>query len=550
MNRRTFLASSLGSAFVLHEACALRSRGAVVDGDCRLGFDPVPASDADVLSLPEGFRHDVVVSYGDVIGAAAEGSEALTLGYNNDFTAFVPIDARDGGRSSERGLLFVNHEYNSRLLQHGTVDARATTRDQVALEMSTVGCSVLEVARGDGGWRVITDSSFARRVSALGPMIELSGPARGSAAAHGRSEARGTLSNCSGGVTPWHTVTTCEENYQYAYGYGAPPFEGLNGWHRFVSGVPTDYGWVVEIDPFGELPPRKRTALGRYAHENCAFTTTGDGRLVAYSADDHADRCVYKFVSSWKLTGDRQRDWEHALDEGVLYVADFTAGAWRRLQFEDDPALWRGRGFADQGDVLVRARDAAVAVGGTPMDRPECVVVHPRSREVFIAFTKNIARGDPFGRIAWLREQDAAAEAESFAHGVLAVGGAGSESFACPDNLMLDSAGGMWMASDISGINLLVSPHERRGNNAMFFVETSGENRGASYRFANGPRGSEFTGPSTTPDETTLFVSVQHPGELSSSLEDLDSHWPRGGEQVPLPSVVAITRANGQRVTG
>jgi len=549
MDRRTFFAGSVASAFVLHEACTPLSSRVTVDGGRALRFRPVQASADDVLSLPDGYRYDVVVSYGDLIGRAADG-DAPSLGYNNDFTAYIPIDARAGGRSSDRGLLFVNHEYNDRLLQHGVVDPRVTTREQVQLEMSTVGCSVLEVARGADGWRVLPESRFGQRVSALGPMIDLSGPARGSAAAQGRLRARGTLSNCSGGVTPWHTVTTCEENYQYAYGYGAPPFEGANGWHRYFSGTPTDYGWVVEIDPFGELPSRKRTALGRFAHENCAFAMTDDGRLVVYSADDHTDRCVYKFVSSWKLTGDRRLDWEHALDEGVLYTADFLDCTWQRLRFDDDPALWRSRGFADQGDILVRARDAALAAGGTPMDRPECVVVHPHTREVFIAFTKNLAHGNPFGRIAWLREQDRAAEAESFSHGVLAVGGAGAESFACPDNLMLDSAGGMWMATDISGGDLLQGAHDRRGNNAMFFVETAGENRGASYRFANGPRDSEFTGLSTTPDESTLFVSVQHPGEMSASLDQLSSHWPRGRGQRPLPSVVAITRDDGARVVG
>lgn len=551
MDRRDFLAGSLSAAFVLREASS-STRGSRVPKGGRqpLGFDPVPPSDRDVLSVPNGFRAEVVVSYGDVIGEARGKSGPITLGYNNDFIAFLPIDMLRGGRSSDHGLLFVNHEYNHPLLQHGTFDTRTTSREQVRLEMATVGFSVLEVRRGDDRWQVVPDSQWTRQWTALGPQIEMSGPAAGSDAVHGRREARGSLANCAGGVTPWNTVTTCEENYHYAYGFGDPPFEGPNGWHRHVSGFATDYGWVVEIDPFGELPPRKRTALGRFAHENCAFTTTPDGRLVVYSGDDRVDQCVYKFVSSWKLTGDRRRDWEHALDEGVLYVADFLGCRWCPLNHSDDPAGWRRAGFASQADIVVRARDASRAVGGTPMDRPEGIVVHPESGEVYIAFTKNRPHGNAFGNITWLRAADGDHGAGQFEHGVLAAGGTEGESFACPDNLMLDQRGGLWMASDISGSDALSGAHRRRGNNALFFVETEGEDRGASHRFASAPRDAEFTGPSATPDETTLFLSVQHPGETTSSLDQMTSHWPLGGDARPLPSIVAITREDGKPVLG
>ncbi len=34
----------------------------------------------------------------------------------------------------------------------------------------------------------------------------------------GASTAIGTLANCSGGVTPWRSILTCEENYDMFYG--------------------------------------------------------------------------------------------------------------------------------------------------------------------------------------------------------------------------------------------------------------------------------------------------------------------------------------------
>jgi uncharacterized protein len=94
-------------------------------------------------------------------------------------------------------------------------------------------------------------------------------------------------------------------------------------------------------------------------------------------------------------------------------------------------------------------------------------------------------------------------------------------------------------------------------------VPTSGPNRGVAFRFANGPVECELTGPYFTPDERTLFVNVQHPGELtgnSSSAPGIfgqevtyTSWWPEGNRtanenpSTPKPSTVAIMRARDVR---
>jgi len=57
--------------------------------------------------------------------------------------------------------------------------------------------------------------------------------------------------------------------------------------------------------------------------------------------------------------------------------------------------LTAANGFADQGDVVIKARLAADALGATRMDRTEGAAVHPLTREVFIACTNNTARGAP-----------------------------------------------------------------------------------------------------------------------------------------------------------
>jgi hypothetical protein len=88
-------------------------------------------------------------------------------------------------------------------------------------------------------------------------------------------------------------------------------------------------------------------------------------------------------------------------------------------------------------------------------------------------------------------------------------------------------------------------------------VPRSGPNAGVAFRFANMPAEAEATGPYFTPDESTLFIAVQHPGEESGEggspavYEDpstFTSYWPRGNKSTgqnpatPLPSVVAIYR--------
>jgi hypothetical protein len=78
------------------------------------------------------------------------------------------------------------------------------------------------------------------------------------------------------------------------------------------------------------------------------------------------------------------------------------------------------------------------------------------------------------------------------------------------------------------------------GNNGLF-VYNAAEDK--VIQVASAPMDAEFTGPYFSPDGTSLFLSVQHPGETSKSLmkEEISSHWPDGGENIPRAAVVVIS---------
>ena len=148
---------------------------------------------------------------------------------------------------------------------------------------------------------------------------------------------------------------------------------------------------------------RKRTALGRFAHESAAFGKLVAGKpLAVYMGDDSRGEYIYKFVSgaNWAAAdaspANRITTGDKYLDSGKLYVAKFSAdgtGQWIELAIGNTAiADYAKYDFADQADVVVNARLAADAVGATKMDRPEWCAVHPVTGEVYYTLTNNSNR--------------------------------------------------------------------------------------------------------------------------------------------------------------
>lgn len=519
MGRAGALAGLAGLGAAELAGCAT-PRGAGRAG-AGLPFTPLPPTTEDALTLAAGFSSRVLIAWNDPIAPGAR------FGFNNDYVGVVPF-------AEDEAYLWVNHEAADPQFVSGHryyEPGAAKTRAQAEEEMRAVGGSLLHVRRdpATGDWSVVRSSARNTRFDAYTPI-----PFAGGARVRGAGLAVGTLANCSGGVTPWGSFLTCEENYHHYYGEAAFGADGARsfkppgpvlGWTPFFDRPPEHYGWVVEIDPRTRKAV-KHTALGRFAHEGATCVGTPGGGCVVYMGDDTADECFYKFIAAKPGT----------LAEGTLYVADLAAGRWVPLDL-GTPAL-RKR-FRTLTDLRIRTREAAKIAGGTPLDRPEDCEVDPATGAVLVALTSNTGAGRPFGQLLKIEEEGADPRALRFRSSTFRAGGTES-GFACPDNLCFDPAGNLWMTTDIGDDVMNQGPYAPFGNNALFVIPMRGPHAGEALRVASAPRDAELTGPCFSPDGGTLFLSVQHPGANSRGPGRLTSHWPDGGGAVPKPAVVAI----------
>ncbi len=548
MNRRTFLsylgtgAAALAAASAGLGTLEAKASGMSPTADHLFGFKtnkvsgyfkPIQPSKEDKLIIPEGYKYDVVAVFDDVINKAGE-----KFGQGADYNAYLPIRG-----SNTRGLLVTNHEYTN-IFALGPIKDGKKTKAQLEQDLYYQGMSVIEVYQDQHGtWKMDTSSKYARRITGFTP-FELTGPAKGTVALEKATTVQGTFANCSGGVTLWNTVLSCEENFSDT---------------AEENGLPqTHYGWVVEVDPFDGSYLKKHTALGRFNHENTAMGIAKDGRVVVYMGDDKKDACVYKFISKDKYVPELGRGNSKLLEEGTLYVANLKSGKWIPMTYEAVSAKLADdkfkvpssvgstreelqKLFQNQGDVVTYCHESAMILGGMPTDRPEDIEISPFDNTVFICHTNNDAHGNIHGHITRFFELDNDLGATQFDFEIFVAGGRQS-GFSSPDNLAFDSNGSLWVVTDISTSSHNKGVYTSFMNNGLFVIPTTGPNMGEAMQFASGPRDAELTGPFFTPNEQTLFLSVQHPGEMTTDLSKPTGLWPhRAGDTKARCGVVAIS---------
>lgn len=518
--------------------------GAPAPFNKQLPFNPTEISFEDAVTLPEGFSYQVVIKRGDVFTR-----DGKTFGDNCDWTGWFPLEGSDGNE----GLLVVNNEYINPYLLYGYESYEEggetpKTAEQILMEKQHVGISVVHLRHENGLWAIVTDSDYATRWDATGPMIPLTGPVAGAETVGGATEVMGTFANCAGGYTLWGTAISCEEDYMYGYGEDSVTEVEMEDTFRWLDEPetaqrPEHYGWVIEVNPFTKAA-RKHTALGRFLHEAIAVGIGSTGKAVIYMTDDDDDRCIYKFISRDNYDPDNAEANMSLFENGTLYVASFGAGEWIPVVWEGneellgDPENVDGYTLTSQIDVLTYTHQAALALGGTPGDGPEGITIHPKTGHIFIAFSGNDDRTNAHGHITEVMETDDDHEALTFDWDVFAFGGRRA-GFSGPDNITFDQSGNLWMVTDGDG-GQTEGIYSFMGNNAMFVLPSEGENFGKAFRVLTGPVDSELTGPSWA-DTSTLFLSVQHPGEATEPGEAWRSHWPDGGDAEPHAAVIAIT---------
>lgn len=606
-----------------------------------LNFNAIATSLEDTMKIAEGYTAQVFLPYGVSLKSAVadyknDGSNTADeqmeqVGDHHDGMWYFPING-----SNDNGILCINHENITRIFLHADplAEDEVPTAEQARKEVRAHGITVVEIKKTNGQWAVVKDSPYNRRITGDTP-VQLSGPVAGSNLVKtpystDGTMVRGTLNNCGAGPTPWGTYISGEENWA-GYFYSsqareARPVEfrryGLgDGWQGYrwhdaslaaenVGGVgefarfeispgsawlnePNGQGWVIEVDPFNpNATPKKRTAMGRFAHEGADHSLVVEGKPLAfYMGCDSRFEYMYKFVTKNNYNAATSNG-DNMLDEGTLYAAKYNAdgtGEWLALDISN-PVL--ADKFSGQAELLVKTRMAADIVGATPMDRPEWTTVHRQNGEIYVALTNNSRRGDGkiqngsieevigqdvaadaanprnknnHGHILRMREANDEATALTFTWDIFAFGSPAnapvttnlslldeSNEFASPDGLWIFNNGLMMIQTDDGSIR------DRTNNQLLMCIPNRvGEgdyvsNAAGIKRFFVGPNGCEVTGLTMTPDYKTLFINVQHPGENTKAKDysDLQSAFPdgnvdKGDKKRARSATVVITKNDG-----
>jgi len=562
-------------------------------------FVPVEPGLDDRLLVAAGYRAQILLRFGQPIFADGPAfdpkdrtaeDQAQQFGAGNDFIAFFPLPL--GTNNSDHGLLVVNHEYPDSHLIFAGIDKNTypngMNAPRVAAEQAALGVSIVEIRRDGDEWQLVQKSDYNRRITGQTP-IRITGPAAG----HDRMKTPddpggrtvlGTIGNCAGGVTPWGTYLTCEENINMYFGGTLPDHAAAEQenhrrmgvgaaknhaiWHKhdrrfdvgFAACEANRFGWVVEIDPFTPgSEPVKRTALGRFKHESATVALAADNRVVVYSGDDQAFEFLYKFVSNKQYDAKNRLANRDLLDDGVLFVAQFSNDGqlvWLPIIHGAGP-LTPDNNFADQADVMIEARRAGTLLQATPLDRPEDIAVHPKTGGVYVALSKNAARtpeqvdaANPraknlAGHIIEIMPPNGDHGAVTAAWNIFMLAGEkadGTEGLANPDNLTFDPDGQLWIATD--GAEDVVNAAD-----GIFLAIPGSGKRHELRQLLRVPMGAEATGPCFTPDGRTLFVSIQHPAENEASQQMALNRFPDYDPALPArSSLVAICHRGGKKI--
>lgn len=387
----------------------------------------LPNTKNQLFNIPSSHKFQVL----------AQAGETYTLGgiikTNFDFTGYIPENG-----SSTKGHLSINYEANPGGVGMYDVSYNATSKL----------------------WKV--DTSRA---------IDFAGVA-------------GTVGNCSGGITPWGTIITCEETRL--------------GTDTNNDGY-IDFGWCVEIDPktnkvveYGTGKPQKLWALGRASHEN---VVAKNDSITLYWGEDAGNGAVYKFIA------DKKAD----LSAGKLYVLKVTGGL-PNGEAGSSNGVWVQVPNTTQADRN-NTYNLALGLGATTFAGVEDVEINPIDGMIYFA-----VKSAPSERVYRFKDDGTTVSGfETYVGGgdsyyinngvstIFEPWGAGN------DNLAFDDRGNLYVLQDGSQDHIWLVRNGHTRNNPKIEL------------FATTPAGSEPTGISFSPDYKFMFLSIQEPSSTHTA---------------------------------
>ena len=247
-NRRDFLGltSTAFAGLSLAGCMQTTTTGGTSDilGQNIFGYGPVEADPAGLFDLPKGFSYRVISSLGETM------SDGMRVPDRADGMGCFAYD-------TDRVLLVRNHELQAKHVGDGALGAAGRSLPQ-SYDVKDDGSAV------PGGtstllYNIKTGALEQQWLSLVG-----------------------TIRNCAGGITPWGSWLTCEEDLT-----------------RAGEGVKQDHGWVFEVPAKtrGLVAPVPLKDMGRFNHEAVAVDPrTG----IVYLTEDRSDGLLYRFLPNAK----------------------------------------------------------------------------------------------------------------------------------------------------------------------------------------------------------------------------------------------------------
>jgi hypothetical protein len=235
LNRRHFAASLAATAFA---GLAQQARG--VTAPPITAYGPLLPDPTGLLDLPQGFAYRIISRLGDMMG------DGHRVPDNGDGMGCFDL-------GSGRVALVRNHELRPSALKkwpwaapsNGPAPSYDRTEGGLALP---------------GGTSTLVYDLRSGRVE------------------HEYLSLVGTIRNCAGGITPWGSWLTCEEDVT-----------------RSGDGVSADHGYVFEVPArhVGLVEPLPLKAMGRFNHE-AAVVDPASG--IVYMTEDRGNSLFYRFL--------------------------------------------------------------------------------------------------------------------------------------------------------------------------------------------------------------------------------------------------------------